>query len=427
MASLTLTGLGQFVRNIYMDGITSSVVIDSRLWALLPKATSQDITFGGASYAGIFASLLELGDSSGWREENDASGLPAYNREEQVRQGSVSPAYLYGKFQMTAPALFATSVKDGTFAKSVNFWIQATLGRMKRDMAQAGWGDGTGNVAQITAATWAALVNPVVAGTAITVSSTKLLDVGMVIDGFDDPTAGAQIINSNRITAIDRVNKTIKLSANVANAGPNALTFVSREDSRGHHPNGLENLVDGPDSAGVFTNSTLHTISGSTFAQWAATVLSNAGVNVPLDLLTMQQILDLSEENAQGRPNLIITDYGVRRSYINELSADRRYIATETLKLPGGFTALEYNGGADPLPVTADRYAPQNKMWFIDTRHIMWGVAHEFDFVDSPAGSIFDTVIESGVKKHAYESTIFAFLQLFTKKRNAHAVWRDVE
>jgi hypothetical protein len=87
-------------------------------------------------------------------------------------------------------------------------------------------------------------------------------------------------------------------------------------------------------------------------------VLTATGGVLTLDL--MQRGFDETQFTGGGSVQLGLTSPEVRRKYLRLLVADKRF--TNTLKLDGGFTALEF----DEVPIVADPDCQTSRMYLLD-------------------------------------------------------------
>ena len=124
-------------------------------------------------------------------------------------------------------------------------------------------------------------------------------------------------------------------------------------EPRGQEIFGIPVLVD--DGSNL---DTLFGISRTTTPRWKAKVDANGGVNRALTLALMQKGFTHVEKTGLG-PTLILTTFELRDKYVTLLVAEKRYV--NTLKLDGGFNALEFNG----KPLLPDEQAKHNQMDFL--------------------------------------------------------------
>ena len=197
---------------------------------------------------------------------------------------------------------------------------------------------------------------------------------------------------------------------NVKNSSGGSLTvdnddFASRGDATGNsfdqEVTGLEFIVSGGDD-------NFQDIDTGVNPEWKSNTLDGpgGGATRPLSLELMQLAIDNTDEVAGEEPNLIIAHHSARREYINLLTSDVRY-SPEQLK--GGFQKLTYAGGMSPMTFEFDRYAPYNKIYFLNTDYIQ-----QYVLKDRVAN------------KDAWESFMHYYGNLGCDRRNAQTVVNDV-
>ena len=176
---------------------------------------------------------------------------------------------------------------------------------------------------------------------------------------------------------------------------------------------GLKGIVDD----GTYV-TTLHNLSRTDNSWWkcsTSTNDSNAGTNRDLTLSLMQDAVTAVEQEG-GKVDLILLDHATRDAYAALVIADKRFV--NTLKLDGGFTALEFNG----IPVMADSYMPNNTIFFLDTSHLEIMQMGDWNWMDRD-GAVLSRVADAD----AYEAVIFWYADFTSDKPSAHSFLRDVE
>lgn len=159
---------------------------------------------------------------------------------------------------------------------------------------------------------------------------------------------------------------------------------------------------------------TFQGIQRSTNTWWKAQRDGNAGVNRPLTLTLIQKVLTLCEK-ADGKVSLMLTSYDLRDTYASLLVADKRFV--NTLKLDGGWSALEYNG----IPIVADVDAIAN-YWFMmdESTHKIYRMS-DFNWMDRD-GAILSRI--SG--KDQYEAIMYLYANLGVDNCRKNGVLVDV-
>jgi hypothetical protein len=344
------------------------------------------------------------------------TGLPTAGYQSYANPyGNVK--YNRGRISVSGPVIEASKNDKGAMARALESEIKGVTADLKKEVNYQFFNDGTAVRAIING-------DP---GTAVTLTldnpGSRWLQEGMIID-IIDPATGDITTSGNSLTLSSVVSDTeAKLSAG-ANAdvadndwiirhGARALAGGSLAANPSYEMMGLKGIIDD----GTYVD-TLHNISRTSYPYWNCSVNStdsNGGTLRDLTLDLIQASLTSVESNG-GKTNLIISDFALRDAYVAQVVADKRFV--NTLKLDGGFTALEYNG----LPWVADGDCPKNTIFFVDTDHLQIMQMSDWKWMDRD-GAVLSRV--SG--EDAYEAVLYWYADLVTDKPKAHAFLRDVQ
>ena len=147
-------------------------------------------------------------------------------------------------------------------------------------------------------------------------------------------------------------------------------------------------------------------------------MVDNGGVLKALTLADIQTSFELGEIIGQGRCSLIITSYALRAKYLSLMVSDRRFVGS--LTLDGGWSALEYSGGGEPVPWVVDYMATPNEVQFIDERTLAIYRAGDIDWMDTDGA-----VLRKVPNVDAYEGTAYSYINLGFSAPNKNSVLRD--
>lgn len=405
MATANLSAIGGLLKRTYKDPIREQMNNSSVLYFRLAKEDDEEL-FGEDLTARIsLAHARNQGIS--WRAEGGTIGAAGTRRH---THSTIAPAYVYGQIRLSRQAIKATRRQEGRFAALVDNEVGGMVEGLKIEVNRSMWGDGSGAMARITQATGA-----IAAGTLFTVDDASRLESGMIIDSWSAKSGGAQGLNSVTIDQVDYRNNKISLTTMQT---VTLNDYIFREDSRGLVMMGIEGIVDGLDSAGARIITTLQGISRSSNLWWEGNVVDNGGTLQNLALTRIQQTFELGEIMSSGRTSVIASGYDMRRAYIDLTIADRRYV--NHLSLDGGFRALEYTGGGEPVPWVAERHGKKNTIYFLDERTLKVYRASDFDWIDED-GAVFRKVQDVD----EFEATCAAYLNLGVSSSNKNSVLRD--
>jgi len=356
--SATTTTIANILKELYDDEITENQV-NSHVLLTRWESKVADIVIKGKSFHINCPLRISRNQGIGARAEDTA--LPAPRR---VGYDNTQPtlASIYGSIRLTGHALDVSEGSNAAaFAYALDEEVNGMVLGMNLELARYLHGDGSGALAQVNGA--------VVADDTIIVDNpdTRLLEVGMVIDIWTAKTGGAEEAASVEIIDIDRATSTITVDANVTVSNN---SWIIREDNHGvTQPPGLLAHVD--DGTGTPIHQGIdRTAAGKDF--WKANLVSNGGG--AFSEVFMQTLCDEAEQNgSDAKLTLGLTDHVTRRYIFKVLSAQKRFVNIQSL--PGGFSALTYEGGQNAIPIVADRMSWPLYLYFLDERMFRFGWA----------------------------------------------------
>lgn len=406
MAAQILSNISGFLKSFYVGPIREELNNSSVLHFRFQK-NEEDVS--GQDLIALIPMFFKRNQGIGWRAEGGT--LPTAGSRSHVK-AQVSMAYLYGSIAVSGQAIRGSRDNSYAFAKVIDNEVRGMVEGCKIEANRSWWGDGSGALAKITDAG-----GLIAAGTYIAVDSAQQLESGMIIDVWTAKSGGSQHLASRIIDQVDRRNNKITLTTQETIT---TNDFIFRENSRGLYPMGMTGLIDGFDSTGALLVTTVQGINRSTNLWSQGNVLDNGGTNRKLSLTLMQQAFELGEIIGQGRCSAILSTYALRRTYLDLEVADRRFV--DKMVLDGGFSALEYSGGGEPVPFVVDYMAPPNKIWFPDERTFAIYRASDFDWMD-----LDGAVLRKSLGIDQYEATMYCYMNLGCSAPNKNTVLRDVQ
>lgn len=316
--------------------------------------------------------------------------------------------YGYGMLTLSGQSMKLLKTNQQAFASVMDDEMNGLKDDVAKDTARIFYQDGTGYIANLSAASQAT------ANTSA-VNDVQYLEVGQVIDIV---STGGTVRGSNRsITTITpgtpsaggAVPGTFVYSgADIASDA--ATDLVVRTGNFNLEPNGLGSIVKATGS--------LFNVDPAVNPAWASTVNSNAGVTRALSEGLMINMVDSIRRAGGKRPTVIFASLGVRRAYFNLLVQQRRY--TDTKEYAGGYQGLAFNSGGE-VAVVDDPDAPTSKMWFINEPSMT--VYREDDWNwDDTDGSMWSRI--PGFDQ--YEARLVKYWELGTNQRNANGLLSDI-
>lgn len=302
----------------------------------------------------------------GSRAEN--ATLPTAGQQGYL-QSIVSAAYVYGRGQISGPAI---SAGKNAFADALSSELEGLENDLVNECSRQSWGTGDGRLCQLAAA--------VASSTAITVfnkystTGTKfgspgarfivagqILDVGTVADpdnNIANLTVVSVAVSESPATTTDTI--TVSNSAFSGSACESYL-FNASAGGLGLDTYGLQALIDVYTQANYFqSNAFLTTVQGisrATNSSFNSIVLANSGVSRILDGNLFQTAFDRVHKDSGKKVAMAMGEHDVVRAFLDHVSADRRY-GSKVFDAGMQDDGLSYNG----VTLIRDKHAPYQCM-----------------------------------------------------------------
>lgn len=403
MATTTMTTVDNILKEVYENTLEDQLQSDTLTLKRVERSSEGVTHTVGGKYV-RFGIRTGRNHGIGARNENEA--LPVA-RTQKYEDTQVKLKYLYGSIELTGQAFELADKDYQAFASALDEEVNGMKEGLAKDTNRQVYGDGSGKIATATAA-----------GTTTTFVTTdgRFLEEGMFVDIFT--SADAVRVADAEITSVSEsggtYTATFSPAAGVATA---AGDYITRDNSANKEISGFGNIVDDA--------SILHNIDPGTVGVWKATVDDNGGTNRSLSEGLMISMVDKIKRKAGNStvPTVIFASDGVRRSYFNLLTQQRRI--TNTQEFTGGFKGLAFVTDSGEIPLIADGDAPPNQMHFINEKKLKFYQAGDWSFMDRD-GSKWQRVINSSGTFDAYSATLYKYAELGTKQRNAHGVIKDI-
>lgn len=403
----TLAILNAIAKEIYEgkinDQLNDEVVTLKRI-----KRSSEGIQDEvGGKYV-VFSVHTRRNTGIGARLENEA--LPPAGQQKYAA-GRVSLKYLYGAAELTGQAIRLIDKNYQAFGSAV----EEEMTRLKNDLAvdlnRQVYGNGQGGIG-------GALTAASTASTTVTVTNAFAFDLDMKVDivtpaGLGTTTPTATKATGLTVTAVDVEANTIEVDSAVTAA---IGDIVIRTGNYGREWTGFGAIVS--------DSGTLYNIDPSVEPVWKAVVDDNGGTGRAVSEGLFNQVTDTVKVNG-GKTTVGFTTYGVRRAYVNLLQQQRSYVNTEG-KFDGGFTAVAYSTPDGEIPLMVDRMAPKGTVYWINENEIKLYRDADWAFMQYGNGDRWKQKTAGGDDFDAYSSRLFQYSELGTKRRNTHAVIKDL-
>lgn len=347
---------------------------------------------------------VRTGRHQGIGARGDGGTLPSAG-ESRITNASVQLAYNYGRIQISGPLMRSITSDRGGFARPLETETRGVVTDLKNDINRQLFGDSTGALATLTAATTAA------ATLTVSLSSTQLRQIvpGMIIDIFNGATNQATAVVIQSVTST-----TITLTSSVT-AANGAQIF--RTGSRNLEMDGLAKIIS---NSGTYLG-----IDPATTPIWRSTVDSNSGTA----RAAVEDLFFRAWQNAHiasgDEIKLWVTTPGIHRAVASDLLVDRRF--SNTVSLNGGYEGLDVSAagqgrkGGSSVALVYDKDAPVGRAFGLCPERIEFQRASDWEFMEED-GAILSRVPNTD----AYEATLFLYAQPCTDSRASHALISDL-
>lgn len=398
-ASTTMTVVTNILKEVYEDRIRDQLQREVKTLKRI-ESTSEGITSQvGGKYV-VFPIRTRSNHGIGARQENEVLPEP---RSQAYARAQVNLAYLYGAASLTGQTMELAQSNFQAFASAMDQELTGLKEILRKDQNRQVYGTSDGVLATVTAD----------AANTITVDTIQYLEIGMIIDiwaaGF-----GSSHAVTRMITAINTTTLVVTYDGADASGAVVATDVVTRAGSQQRETIGLKQIVN--------NTGTLYNVDPTVEPVWKSVVAANGGVARALSEGIMTKMVDDIRVNG-GNTTVIFTTLGVRRSYANLLTQQRRY--TNTTEFTGGFKGLAFTTDEGDIPLVADVDCQAKRMYFLNEKELKFYREGEWSFMDRD-GSPWQRIITSAGAFDAYQTMMFQYCQLGTHRRNSHGLLDDV-
>jgi hypothetical protein len=414
---LDTSAMGTVLKVRYLGQLRKTLNNATVLWSKLDKKT-QKVT--GKN----FTVALHIG-----RSNSVAVGLAEYGTlptadRQEYNETIVPNKFIYSTLEVSGPAIAASRDNVGAFVEALESEVDGLQRDTKRAMNRIIHSDGPDVLATIQAD--------------ITAASTGYVDDGLgnAFVHLPNKRIAVDIIDYTSLSTIKVTAVWILLGAKDTANNRYAVTFYASATGAVQNvtcvngdllvPTG--NLVSGVQTtpmgiAGIISASNpgvgnLQGVSVTGNSWWAAQVFDNSGTLRQLDVADIQEVIDTiatQTDYSESDIGLMLCNYPVRRAYFKMMIAERRQV--NTMKLDGGWTALDYNG----MPFVVDSQCKRNRIYFVvlDTMGIVR--TSDFDWMDKDGSYLYRVA-----GKDAWAATLYHYGNLACYNRNGNGLLADI-
>lgn len=391
----TLTTATNILKEIYEPRVRDQL----QNWEKTSKRieqTSEGVTSEvGGKYV-VFPIHVRRNHGIGARLEMEQ--LPTAKNQGYAR-AQVQLAYEYGAVRLSGQSMELAKTNFQAFASVLDEEVNGIQRDLAKDYNRQIYGTSVGALMSASG------VNTT---TTIPTANTQYMEVGMTVDIFN--STGATLKSAAGGVEITGVTKNTSITVATAPSATAAGDIVVRQGSLNREIIGLSQIVD--DTAPLFN------VDPAVETTWKSVVNNNAGTNRAISESLMTKMVDDIYTNG-GNTTAIFTTLGVRRSYANLLTQQRRY--TGTTEFTGGFKGLAFTTDNGDIPLISDVDCQPNRMYFLNEKELKIYRESDWSFMDRD-GSKWQRVIGFD----AYDATLYKYMQLGTHRRNSHGIVKDV-
>lgn len=380
---VTLTSADNALKKVYLNVISNQLNVGVNPLLAKIEQTSSDV------WGKEIVKLAPVGINGGIGAGTEDGQLPT-SAGNKYLQFTSSLKNLYGKIEISDKAIRASENSVGAFVNLLNAEMEGLLKASSFNFGRMLYGDGSGKLATVSAST----------STQITLDSVKNLMEGMVVDFLEadgDAVVGFQGV---RITAIDRVNKKIKISKTVDTTLIISTVYLTVQGSKDNELTGLGAIFK--------TTGNIYGVDRSANPCLVPYIQDSVG---EITDAKIQLAIDTLEENTGSEVDFITCAYDVKRLYQEYLATNSRNI--NVMDLEGGYKAISYNG----IPVIADRFIEDGTMYLLNSKEFALHQLCDWQWLEGDDGRI----LKQNAGYPTYQATLVKYADLICDKPSAQA------
>lgn len=376
---IAISNIDKILKDVYLEVLSSQLNFKTNAFYNMIRKGSDSVSGGYA------VAVSRYGLNGGMSCPEETADLPKPGGNNYVKF-KADLRNIYGTIEITDKVLRASADSSNALVNVLNAEMEGLLEAAKFNFARMLFQRGEGRLTNISDATG-------LSANQIGVTDTKNLIEGMIFDVISE--TGTKKLAGYTILAIDRANKVIKTQAVPLTVELEEGDIITLQNSYNSEIYGLPYVFD-------TSISTMYgTLRAGNHYLWP-TITEAEGVTTDL----MQSTIDAVEEASGNNTNLIICSYDVRRAYFAHLADTRTNL--DYMNLDGGFKALSYNG----IPVVADRFAPDQRMYFLNTDDFQLYQLNDWSWIEGTTGKVLRQVSN----KAAYTATLVKYANLMCLK-----------
>lgn len=270
---------------------------------------------------------------------------------------------------------------SGAMANALDTEVKGAYETAKWNVGRSLFGNGTGILTTTKALS--------ASGNTIEVTDTSYLKEGLIIDIY---ATGDQVPQTNgagcRITAVDRVNKTITIAGD---ASTFAAGFITVQNSYNREITGLGTIFD--DSI-----ETLYGVNKAT-NPFIKPIVMNGGSDLDDGIIT--KTLRMARNDKNSNIDMLLFGDDAFDHYVDYLRVNNIRVEEVSHTIQGGFKAIKFIFGNKEVDIVNESFVPSKEVWGVETGCLE---LHSLDwsFAELQGGGIFNLM----EKQSAYRALL---------------------
>lgn len=374
---VTMNSADKALKSLYLGVVTEQ--LNTGINPFLAKISKSTSDVWGKEIRKVAQYGINGGIGAG-TEDGDLPSASGNNYEQFV----LTLKNLYGRIEISDKAVRASENNVGAFVNLLNAEMEGLINASTFNFGRMLFGDGSGVIGVYNGNQ----------GDKISLESVRNVAEGMIIDIYDEDKN--LLFSSKKILGVDRVNNLVKTNLTtdeILTLIPGALITI--QGSFGKEITGLGAIFkQGGELYGLSRND------HAWLNPYIETAIGDITENV------IQKAIDYLEENAGSKVDMILCSSGVKRAFMQHLSAYKRNV--DVMELNGGYKTISYNG----IPIVSDRFCPEGTMYLLNTKDFTLHQLCDWEWLEGEDGKI----LKQNAGKPTYTATLVKYADLICNK-----------
>lgn len=369
---ITISNTEEALKQYYLDAFSWQLNANISPFFNAIEKTSKNITGRSALVS------IARGTHAGVAAINEDDELPAPHKEGYF-MFELELKNIYGTIELTDKIIRSSANSAGAVVNVLNAEMEGLIAGAKSNFARMLYGDGNGYLCSVVSK--------------VDSNNIKVTNVKNYFEGMNVTISSSPNIQT-RITSVDTEAGTIKVYDNLASVTLEGGEAIRITGAFGNELLGLGAIFDGSAIYGFSKSITYFNPLKRTCA---------------LDDLTeddLLNVIDTLEETAEAKPTMILCSHKVRRKIASIVKTSRTFV--NTTDIASGYSNIVING----VPVYADKYCPDDKIYFLNTDDFMLSQLCDWSWLEDDGGRILKQI----PNKAAYRATLVKYAQLICRK-----------